>query len=444
MRGGNRRRTEYVFAVVMLAWAAQAQEKWQDVHDAGNKAAAELHFAEADTLLTRALTLARNEKNIIGAVERNLLDLGEVQRTEGKYGEAQASYEEALPLAEKDYGPGSIEVAEALDHSAELAKTLNDFAHGEQLLQRAMEIVQKKELADDDPVSARIKNDLGELYTQAGTPEKAEPLLRSALDARQKKNPASRETAESLEALGNLLRRIGKESEAEPLFRQSVSLYGKVLGGEHPDYANALESLALFYVNRRQYDLAGPLLQRVLEIREKVLGPEHHDVAVVLDNLGLLEFTANHFAKAATFYRRALRISEKLYGADSPFLATDLNNIASSLQFTTGRVEAEPYFERALALDDKALGPEHPDVAMDLFNLGSYYALLNRPTEAIPFLERALTIQTKVLGNDALEVNRTMITYAQALRLANRETEARVWERKAAEWEKAHVRKGAN
>ena len=84
MRGGNRRRTEYVFAVVMLAWAAQAQEKWQDVHDAGNKAAAELHFAEADTLLTRALTLARNEKNIIGAVERNLLDLGEVQRTEGK------------------------------------------------------------------------------------------------------------------------------------------------------------------------------------------------------------------------------------------------------------------------------------------------------------------------------------------------------------------------
>jgi Tetratricopeptide repeat len=68
-----------------------------------------------------------------------------------------------------------------------------------------------------------------------------------------------------------------------------VSIFGKTVGGEHPDYANAIESLALSAAARRDFATAEPLLDRALEIRKAVFGPEHRDVATSLDSLAALK-----------------------------------------------------------------------------------------------------------------------------------------------------------
>src|SRR5882724_9987966 len=73
-----------------------------------------------------------------------MLDLAEVYRTEGKYGQAQARYEEALKIYTQQYGEDSLQVAEVLNKHAELYKTLNDYAKAEPLLQRSLEIRQRK------------------------------------------------------------------------------------------------------------------------------------------------------------------------------------------------------------------------------------------------------------------------------------------------------------
>jgi hypothetical protein len=54
-------------------------------------------------------------------------------------------------------------------------------------------------------------------------------------------------TAKRLESARFLDRQTGRATQAETYFRDAVSIYGKTLGGEHPDYANALENLALTY-----------------------------------------------------------------------------------------------------------------------------------------------------------------------------------------------------
>jgi Tfp pilus assembly protein PilF len=95
----------------------------------------------------------------------------------------------------------------------------------------------------------------------------------------------------------------GRAKDAEQSFRQAVSIYGKTLGGEHPDYTNALENLA-FVCQRRDFVTAEALFNRVLDIRKTVFGPEHHDVATSLDDLAGLQRAEGKPAEAAATTRR--------------------------------------------------------------------------------------------------------------------------------------------
>ena len=79
-------------------------------------------------------------------------------------------------------------------------------------------------------------------------------MLQEELATRQKiLPPDSSSIAESHETLGNLYQETNRPKEAETAFRSAVSMYGKSVGGNHPDYANALESLALSYEARKDY-----------------------------------------------------------------------------------------------------------------------------------------------------------------------------------------------
>ncbi|CAM9285208.1 unnamed protein product, partial [Ectocarpus sp. 13 AM-2016] len=76
----------------------------------------------------------------------------------------------------------------------------------------------------------------------------------------------------------------GKYSEAEPLFKQTLAIYEKVLGPEHPDVALSLNNLAVFLEGQGKYSEAEPLFEQSLTMREKMLGPEHPHVAYSLSN----------------------------------------------------------------------------------------------------------------------------------------------------------------
>ena len=139
--------SKYWFALLLafsLTALCTAQETWNKVHEAGMKATRESRFADAEKSLSQSLTIARHAPELVIVLGRNLIDLAEVYRTEGKYGEAQPLYEEALKVDSKQFGADSVEVAEVLDRHAELYKTLNDYAHAEPMLQLALDIRKKK------------------------------------------------------------------------------------------------------------------------------------------------------------------------------------------------------------------------------------------------------------------------------------------------------------
>jgi tetratricopeptide (TPR) repeat protein len=94
------------------------------------------------------------------------------------------------------------------------------------------------------------------------------------------------------------LRDARKYEEALLIVERSREIRERVLGPEHRDLADALNSLATLYWRKGEYAKAEPLYERALVIREKVLGPEHPEVGAVLHNIANVCADTGNYAKA--------------------------------------------------------------------------------------------------------------------------------------------------
>jgi tetratricopeptide (TPR) repeat protein len=114
-----------------------------------------------------------------------------------------------------------------------------------------------------------------------------------------------------------LLVRAGQD-RYEPLLRDALAIYEKVLGPEDPKTAATLNHLAR--LRRHLGDTAGarPLIERALAIYEKVLGPEDPETAFTLDYLGQVFEKQGDIAGARLLWERELAILEKVYGYNHP------------------------------------------------------------------------------------------------------------------------------
>jgi tetratricopeptide (TPR) repeat protein len=179
-----------------------SQDSWKNTEDSAATASRSAKYADAEKLLLSNLNIAHKLGTNDPRLPRTMLDLAEVYRAEGKYSDALANYEQALQTYTKLYGGEATEISDTLNGEAELFKSLNDYAHAEPLLLRALAIRQKH-LPPGNRDIAQSQNDLGELYTATNAFDKAGPLLKDALASRQKDpGPESTDFAHSLQALG--------------------------------------------------------------------------------------------------------------------------------------------------------------------------------------------------------------------------------------------------
>src|SRR5919199_1249655 len=127
--------------------------------------------------------------------------------------------------------------------------------------------------------------------------------------------------------------------------------------------AKRLHQQAEELYNQGQYAAAIPLAERALAIREKLLGQEHPDFAESLNNLGELYRLQGNYTQAEPLFQRALAIREKVLGQQHPDFAESLNNLGELYRLQGNYTQAEPLFQRALAIREKVLGQQHPDFA---------------------------------------------------------------------------------
>ena len=158
-------------------------------------------------------------------------------------------------------------------------------------------------------------------------------------------------------------------AEAEPLYQQSLAIWEKARGSDHPDVGASLNNLAVLYRNQGKYAQAQLLHKRSLAIWEKTLGPDHPNMATGLENLAALYLLQEKVGDAEPLFQRSFEIREKALGQDHPDVAISLQSLAE-YHLNQGKYpEAERLSQCALAIWEKTLGPDHPNMAAGLNTL---------------------------------------------------------------------------
>jgi tetratricopeptide (TPR) repeat protein len=296
----------------------------------------------------------------------------------------------------------SPDLATSLGRLGNLYRSQGRYGEAEPLLQKALKL-HSSILGQDHPNVATSLNDLAVLYNSQGRYSEAEPLLVRSLSIREQQLGQDHpDVATSLNDLAVLYHAQGRYSEAEPLLVRSLSISEQQLGQNHSDVASSLNNLAALYDSQGRYSEAESLLVRSLSIREQQLGQDHPNVATSLNNLALLYLTQGRYDEAEPLLVRLLSIREQQLGQDHPHVAISLNSLAALYYAQNRYSEAEPLLVRSLQIAERNLGRNHPHTIQIRQNLAEIYdqmakqfKLLDQHDKVVEVLEKAITLRSR-------------------------------------------------
>lgn len=304
----------------------------------------------------------------------------------------------------------TVDVAGSLHDLATLYTFQGRYSETESLFLQALEL--RKPLSPEDyPEAADSLHGLANVYRGQGRYTEAETFFLRALELRKRllgdNHPL---VADSLNDLALLYRCMGRYSEAEILYDLGLEMRKRLLGSDHLDVANSLNQLAsllvqMIYLRRCDNSLPSPsyakaesLLRQSLELKKRVLSNDHPQVAENLNNLAMFYYAKGHSQKAEPLYKQALDIWQRSLGTEHPNFAEGLTGLAM-LYLAQGRYhKAEPLFVQALEIYRHSLREDHPDVAIGLNNLAVLYLAQGRYHKAESFLIRSLELGKQKLG----------------------------------------------
>jgi eukaryotic-like serine/threonine-protein kinase len=303
--------------------------------------------------------------------------------------------------------------------------------------------VQQAEALNSDPrVQADLYETLGSIYQKLGKPDRADRLLRQALDQRRGFfGSDSAEAAESLVALGQLRSDQAQYEEAEKLIRHGLEIEKRRLSGDsaaalsaetslgavlglrgnydqaiqildeavrvqsgggaqsNPGLASSLSELANAHYESGHYKIADPLFRRVLEMHRQLYGVRHPLVANDLFSLGAVQQDLGYYGEAEKFCRQALDITQSYYGNDHPKTAAGLTALGRALLYQNKFDEAAVMLQHALAIEEHVYGPAHPAVAEAVNELGNVASMRDNYDEAGKQFRRVADIYRAIYGD---------------------------------------------
>ncbi len=133
---------------------------------------------------------------------------------------------------------------------------------------------------------------------QLGKYDHAEPLLYAALDIAEDFKPDDKRLVMTLECLAEILFKMDRPVQAEPVVKRIIMIYQRKHGPDHPDIAVFTNNLALLYHNQKKHFMAETEYQKALSMQTKLLGSTHPQTLNVMANYARL-LTETHRQREA-------------------------------------------------------------------------------------------------------------------------------------------------
>ncbi len=221
--------------------AVDAPTLWQSLVAGGVQAARARDFASSEELLQKALKVAATFPAGDARTGTTFNTLGLVYKEERKYGEAEKTFEQALGILLRAYGPDSLDVGNV---NFNIASVLLVQGHYEEALPYI---------------------------------EKSRAVYSKIL------GPRSLKSASALCMVGEAYRNLKRFNEAEAPLKQCADMREESGGVENGELSDALYNLALVYEHQGKYALADPRLKLAEKIRELTYGVTSPEFAEALE-----------------------------------------------------------------------------------------------------------------------------------------------------------------
>lgn len=259
-------------------------------------------------------------------------------------------------------------------------------------------VLEARELNGDPQTQAALYQTLATIYQKLGKFDRAEPLLRSALELQKVNGEGDTPVAaDTMVALGSLRIDQAQIGDGERLIREALAIDRQQLPPDDPQTARTMSALGRALEERGAYDDAVAVLNDTVRIQSK-RPADITDLADSLNELAEVQYYLGHYDIAGSLNQRTLAIDRQIYGTTHPRIADSLVNLGE-IQHDLGRdADAEKYYREALAIKKSWYGEVHPDTATCMAAVGQSLIYQGKYDEAAPFLERALEIQEQVYG----------------------------------------------
>jgi CHAT domain-containing protein/Flp pilus assembly protein TadD len=211
-----------------------------------------------------------------------LVNLSYAQLRVGNTAEAEATARRALAICDKFFGQGAPVSGTALNTLGAAELQSGRYGEAETTFLKAL----KANAASGNTFTTGITLvDLGLLYRFMGQYQKAEKVIRKALELSEKTSgPENAITIMDNVVLAQVIRAEGRPAEAEPVARQALATARHALGPErqdNPALLVALMALAESLREQGKFSEAEPLYREALANAVKYTGPNSIDVGTV-------------------------------------------------------------------------------------------------------------------------------------------------------------------
>ncbi|KAF2476755.1 TPR-like protein [Lindgomyces ingoldianus] len=246
------------------------------------------------------------------------------------------------------------------------------------------------------------------------------------------------DTLNSLNSLGVVVERQGRYSAAEAMHQRGLEAKERVLGADHPSMLTSMANLASTYRNQGRWKDAEELEVQVMETRKTKLGGDHPDTLTSMANLASTYWKQGRMANLASTYRdqgrwkdaeeldvQVVETCKTKLGADHPNTLASMANLASTYRNQGRWKDAEELEVQVIETYKTKLGADHPSTLTSMANLASTYLNQGRWKDAEELEVQVMETRKTKLGADHPYTLASMANLAITWKGQGRDAEAR-------------------
>jgi len=235
---------------------------------------------------------------------------------------------------------------------------------------------------------------LGELLRTVGRYSEAEPLLLEWMRQAETARSDSLESARAAHSLAALYLAMGQLGKAEQYASRASRVFASCADASSEEKTASRRTLASVLLSSGRYAEGEAELREILEgLPDRLAVGAYNDLATA-------ELRQNRIPEGEAYALRAVGLARRVLPAGHTLLAASLNNLAQAERFQARYLDAEQHYREAIAIWEEAFGRSHPEVAKGLMNLAAFYHERQRESGAEDLYRRATGIFQAAYGEN--------------------------------------------